>query len=581
MNARTPAGKSTPRPRSSALAPSLAVGALLLATGGWTCQELASRKPGDESVSIPLDSPPPGGVTASPGKIAMAPPAPGSSPTAGRPAVAPPPLAAPSPAGASPTGGSAGAVAVTPRVDSPNEARALSRAFSNVARALAPSVVRIDVEVSGGAGDDEDGDGQGDGEPHGGGNGDVLPPSLRRFFQFAPSAPVPQRGTGSGVVLDGAGNIVTNRHVVARATKVNVVFADGREFSASVVGTDRQTDVAVVRLQKVPEGLTAARLGDSDRLEVGEWVMAVGSPLGLDQTVTVGIISGKGRVGRHVQMSGERVRQYIQTDAKINPGNSGGPLVNLSAEVVGINTLINTGPGGAYGFAIPINQVRRVAEDLLKNGHVKYPYLGVMVGDVKDLEPGHRATLEKRAKLPGDGAIISGMTAGSPAAHAGLRAGDVITELDGKHVDGSGDVIDYVSSRTIGSKVSVGYVREGKRASLDVVLGELPESAARAELAQASASGLSLQTLTPALAQSLGLPRSQKGAIVVEVVPDSSAARASIAEGELLTKVDGVAITSADEAYAALARPRKGGHLIRLRGPRGARFVTLDPGAGR
>jgi serine protease Do len=572
-------------------------GALLLATGGWTCRELASRKPGDESVSIPLDSPSPSPAieTPNPGKIPTAsPPSPSPSRAAARgesPAQLPPapiPPASPPASATSVAGGSAGPVPVTPRVDSPNEARALSRAFSNVARALAPSVVRIDVEVTGRGGDDDNGqdDGQNDGQDDGndpGGNGDALPPPLRRLFPFGhPSVPMPQRGTGSGVVLDGAGNIITNRHVVARATKVNVVFADGREFPASVVGTDRQTDVAVVRLQKVPAGLTAARLGDSDQLEVGEWVMAVGSPLGLDQTVTVGIISGKGRVGRHVQMSGERVRQYIQTDAKINPGNSGGPLVNLSAEVVGINTLINTGPGGAYGFAIPINQVRRVAADLLKNGRVKYPYLGVMVGDVRDLEPGPRAALEKRAKLPGDGAIISGMSAGSPAAHAGLRAGDVITELDGKHVDGSGDVIDYVSSRTIGSKVSVGYVREGKRASLEVVLGELPDAAAaRAELAETSASGLSLQTLTPSLALSLGLSRSQKGAIVVEVAPESAAARAGIAEGELVLKVDGVVVATANAAYAALEKPRKGGHLIRLRGPRGARFVTLDPGMRR
>ncbi len=164
-----------------------------------------------------------------------------------------------------------------------------------------------------------------------------------------------------------------------------MVFSDGREFSARTIGMDSETDVAVIRLDKPPKDLIAARLGNSDALEVGEWVLAVGSPLGLDQTVTAGIVSGKGRVGRHVQMSGGRVRQYIQTDAKINPGNSGGPLVNLSSEVVGINTLINTGPGGAYGFAIPINQVRRVAQSLLAEGRIRYPYLGVLVGDLSEI----------------------------------------------------------------------------------------------------------------------------------------------------------------------------------------------------
>ena len=232
----------------------------------------------------------------------------------------------------------------------PNEARILSSAFSAVAKALRPSVVRIDVEIrqlptrGGRAG--------------GGGGGQDVPPFFRHFFDFGGGDESPdqtQRGTGSGVVLDAAGNIVTNRHVVTGATTTTVIFSDGREFAARTIGMDSETDVAVIRLDKPPQDLIAARLGDSDALEVGEWVLAVGSPLGLDQTVTAGIISGKGRVGRHVQMSGGRVRQYIQTDAKINPGNSGGPLVNLNAEVVGINTLINTGPGGAYGFAIPID----------------------------------------------------------------------------------------------------------------------------------------------------------------------------------------------------------------------------------
>src|SRR4051812_2367184 len=163
--------------------------------------------------------------------------------------------------------------------------------------------------------------------------------------------------------------------------------------------------------------VATARLGDSDRVQIGEWVLAIGSPLGLDQTVTAGIVSGKGHVGRRIQMSGERVRGYISTDAKINPGNSGGPLVDLDGEGIGINTLINTGPGGAYGFAIPINEVRRVTDVLLKEGRVRYPYLGVMVGDVGALGPAEREKLPKGT--PGKGAFISNVTAGGPAAAAG------------------------------------------------------------------------------------------------------------------------------------------------------------------
>ena len=188
--------------------------------------------------------------------------------------------------------------------------------------------------------------------------------------------PGPAHGVGSGFIIGTNGDIITNRHVVQGATKVTVTMNDGKEYPAQVVGKDAQTDVAVVRLEKPPANLVVARLGDSDKLEVGEWVVAVGSPLGLEQTVTAGIVSGKGRPGRHVQMSGKRVRGYIQTDAKINPGNSGGPLVNLEGEVVGVNTLIQVGAGGAYGFAIPVNEVRRVAQLLVKEGRVRYPYLG-------------------------------------------------------------------------------------------------------------------------------------------------------------------------------------------------------------
>jgi serine protease Do len=584
-------------------------------TGGAGCRQLANRKPADESISVPLEGDSPGhAATSAASEPAISASAPGGGVPARSPASGSAHMVDPiKPTAVGDGGVYTGApapVTLTPRVDSPHEALALSRAFSAVAHALAPSVVRIDVEVrtgrrggsSGADGDVElDDDAEGDAEDDGSGRGEEeeLPAPLRRFFEFGrPSGPpVPERGTGSGVVLDAAGDIVTNRHVVARASKVNVVFPDGREFPAKVIGADRQTDVAVVRLQTLPAGgLTAARIGDSGKLEVGEWVLAVGSPLGLDQTVTVGIISGLGRVGRHVQMSGERVRQYIQTDAKINPGNSGGPLVNLSAEVVGINTLINTGPGGAYGFAIPINQVKRVAEALLKDGRVKYPYLGVMVGDVRDLSIARRALLERQAKLPAEGgAIISEMSPGGPAAQAGLRTGDVITEIDSKTVAGSGDVIDYVSARTIGSKVRVGYVRDGAAAHAEVTLGELPGRNVWAQKSQPTLFGLTLQTLTPSLAESLGFEAAQKGAVVVEVAAGSEAQRAAIEEGDVIVRLDGKAVTTADEARLALSRPPQKGagrgarggaagpgtHVLGLRGAGGARFVTLGPATRR
>ncbi len=467
--------------------------------------------------------------------------------------------------------------AVTPKTQAPNEARVLSSAFSAAARALSPSVVRIDVEIPARVAENE---GQGQGREHeqeGDGSDPQMAPFLRRFFQFGQGmpepSPGPQRGTGSGVVMDGRGDIVTNRHVVSGASDVKVTFSDGREFAARTLGMDAETDVAVIRLEKPPRDLVAARLGDSDALEVGEWVLAIGSPLGLDQTVTAGIVSGKGKVGRHVQMSGGRVRHYIQTDAKINPGNSGGPLVNLSAEVVGINTLINTGPGGAYGFAIPINQVRMVAESLLKDGHVRYAYLGVLVGDLGEAQAA-AASKKLGPPPPAGGAYVSEVTPGGPASKSGLHAGDVITDIDGRKMDGAGDVIDYVSTRAIGARVAVGVWRDGRRQTVAVGLGELPSADGRPG-APPTKLGLALQTLTPGLAQSMGLDPGTRAAVVAEVAPGGQAAAAGVHEGDLILEIDRQRVATAEAAAGVLATPRKGGHLVRLRSDSGLRFITL------
>ena len=466
--------------------------------------------------------------------------------------------------------------AVTPKVEKPAEAKVLSSAFAATAKALRPSVVRIDVE----SGPPR----LARGERRGRAVPDDVPEFFRHFFDMDPGdgpGPGPgggiRRGTGSGVVIDTTGNVVTNRHVVEGATKVTVTMWDGSEIPAKVVGADPRTDVAVVRLEKLPKGLTAARLGDSDRLDVGEWVLAIGSPLGLEQTVTAGIVSGKGRAGRRVHMSGDRVRSYIQTDAKINPGNSGGPLVNLDGEVVGINTLINAGPGGAYGFAIPINEVRSVSQALLKEGRVRYPYLGVMVGDLSELEPAKKATLGNN--LPEKGAFVSEVSAGGPAAKAGMQSGDIITQIDSRKIEYGSDVVDYVSSQPIGTKVKLAYLRGGKPQTTTVALGELPGTD-QPEVADSGKIGLGLQTLTPEIAESLGLPRNSKGAVISDVTPGSVAERAGLKEGEVIVEVDRKPIASSEDAAAALKASRGSAHLVRVRGQSGARFVTV-PAPGK
>jgi serine protease Do len=424
--------------------------------------------------------------------------------------------------------------------------------------------------------------------PNGGGGGDDddndVPPFFRHFFQFGPGGPGgggmpepgPAHGVGSGFIIGTNGDIVTNRHVVQGATKVTVTMNDGKEYPAHVVGKDAQTDVAVVRLDKPPASLVVARLGDSERLEVGEWVVAVGSPLGLEQTVTAGIVSGKGRPGRHVQMSGKRVRGYIQTDAKINPGNSGGPLVNLEGEVVGVNTLIQVGAGGAYGFAIPVNEVRRVAQLLIKDGRVRYPYLGLMLTDVKDLDDAQKAKLSK--PTPQAGAFVAELTPGGPAGKAGVRPGDVITEVDSQKVKGAGDVVDYVSGQSIGAKVMLHYVRDGRSAETQVALGELPDEDRQAAEGQGQAPGkigLGLQTLTPDVASSLGLDRGTRGAVITDVLPGSPAADAGLRPGDVIVEVDRKPVSSSEDTVSALRASQKTGHLLRVRGAGGTRFVTI------
>jgi serine protease Do len=454
----------------------------------------------------------------------------------------------------------------TPRLSVPEVAEQLTEAFANAAKAIRPSVVRIDVELASsarrGMARDES-------------PGPDVPDFLRRFFDFGrgqqqmpPQGAV--RGTGSGVILDTGGDIVTNAHVVEQAEKVTVTLIDGKKIPGKVVGRDRLTDLAVVRLTSRPEALTQARLGNSDQLRVGQWVLAVGSPLGLDQSVTAGIVSGIGTRTSRLRVS-ERARGYIQTDAAINPGNSGGPLVNLAGEVVGINTMINVGPGGAYGYAIPVNQVAQVSQALVKEGRVRYPYIGVNIQSVTDVSDEDRSRLG--IKLPSDGALVTGIVPGSPAAQANLHEGDVITKLGDRKVETAGDVVDYVSSQAIGSKVRVEYVRDGKPQSAEVTLREMPSEGQESEGGEI---GIALQTLTDQIGQSLGIPRGTKGAVVAEVKPDSPAATAGLQAGDVIVEVDRKPVATADEAVSAL-RAGKHTHLLRVVGPNGARFVTLNP----
>ncbi|MGB3405429.1 MAG: HhoA/HhoB/HtrA family serine endopeptidase [Microcoleaceae cyanobacterium] len=298
-------------------------------------------------------------------------------------------------------------------------------------------------------------------------------PFFRRFFgNQIPSLPDSQiqSGTGSGFILNKQGQIITNAHVVEGADKVSVVLKDGRQFEGQVMGRDPVTDVAVVKIEA--DNLPTVQLGDSERLAPGDWAIAIGNPLGLDNTVTTGIISAVGRSSSEVGVPDKRV-DFIQTDAAINPGNSGGPLLNEQGEVIGVNTAILQGAQG-LGFAIPINTVERIAEELIANGEVKHPYLGIQM---ITLTPEVKEQLNNNPNSgllvnQDQGVLIVRVMPDSPADNAGLRAGDVIEQINNQPVKDASDVQQAVIKESVGSQLKLGLRRNGEPVSIQIKAGE-------------------------------------------------------------------------------------------------------------
>ena len=377
-----------------------------------------------------------------------------------------------------------------------------------------------------------------------------------------------QRGMGSGVVIDQRGFILTNNHVVADADEVKVTFDNGKTVPGKVMGTDPKTDLAIVKVENYK--VTPARFGDSDKMLVGEWTIAIGNPLGLDHSVTVGVLSAKGRSGFGMV----QYEDFLQTDASINPGNSGGPLVNLDGEIIGINTMIAGNSG--IGFAVPSSMARPIAEQLMSGGKVRRPYIGIAM---QDLTPEMGKTLG--AAAPEHGAIVGQVQNGSPAEKAGVHAGDVIIKVDGQTVDGSKAVQRTILGKGIGQKVDLALWRDGKEQHIATTTAELPGEAGEAHAANDVAGrgklGLGLQSVTPNIADRLELPRGLRGAVVAQVRPGSPAEEAGLHEGDVIVEVDRRAIASADEATKALAQDRAGGHLLRVQRKEGSMYVVVQP----
>jgi serine protease Do len=395
-------------------------------------------------------------------------------------------------------------------------------------------------------------------------------------FQPVPHGPQeylqPRRGMGTGMLLDRQGHILTNYHVVQDVDEVRVQLADNRTFAARVVGVDRKTDVAVLAMKgDVPEELPTVQLGDSDALEDGHLVMAIGAPFGLTQTVTTGIISAKGRSDVGVA----DYEDFLQTDAAINPGNSGGPLINMRGEVVGMNSAIETRVGqfAGVGFAIPVNMIKSMLPTLIKGGQITRGMLGVSIQDVT------RELAEQFKLTRNRGALISQVNRDSPADKAGLRAGDVIVRFNGQGVGDTARLRNLVAAAAPGSKASIVAIRDGREKTFTATIGKMEaETVAPAEPGDTTENlldrlGLDVQTLTPELARKFGV-KADAGVLITGVADGSSAAMANLRPGDLIVEAERKPVASVAELQAVLHKDKEQ-VLLLIRRDGGSIFLVL------
>jgi serine protease Do len=437
--------------------------------------------------------------------------------------------------------------ALSPAVITPAEQ--LGRAFAAVAARIKPAVVSVysqrmvlerEPEFNFPFGDDFFGQFFGQ------------QPQLRQR-QFR----VPERGLGSGMILDREGHVLTNYHVIKGFTQIQIQLPDQRKFDAAVVGTDPKTDVAIIRIKgTVPSDLPTVQLGDSDAMKDGDLVLAVGAPFGLTQTVTNGIISAKGRSNLGIA----DFEDFLQTDAPINPGNSGGPLVNMQGQVIGMNSAILTGGTedggegqfGGVGFAIPINMIKAMLPTLLRGGQIVRGMIGVVIQEVTP-------DLQKQFQLPStQGALVSQVNGDSPAAHAGIESGDDIVRYDAHAIENPDELRNLVAATTPGSRVPVEVIRDGRQQTISITVGELHSSVAAAIPSHAGADelaklGMRVQTLTPELASQYEL-ESDHGVVITSVEQGSPASLADLQSGDVIVQANRKPVNDVADLDNALAR---------------------------
>ena len=447
----------------------------------------------------------------------------------------------------------------------PNEKVGVITTFAPLVKRVMPTVVNVAVvqEIKAGSmgmpgqeegGPEEGGPEAGPGGPPGmpgEGGGDPFE-QFRRFFGQVPHD-YKQHGLGSGVIVSPDGYILTNNHVVGGAEEIHVTLMDKREFTAKVIGKDAKTDLALIKIES-KDPLPVADLGNSDGMDIGDWVVAIGNPFGFTLTTTAGIISAKGR------MLGGNYDDFIQTDASINPGNSGGPLFNTAGQVIGINTAIysRTGTNAGIGFAIPVNLAKHVMDQLKSHGRVVRGWLGVEIQEVTpDLA-------QSFGLAKPEGALVASIDKDGPAAKSGLERGDVVLKFDGKDVHDEHELPVLVADTPINKKVEVEVVRNGKHQNLEVTVGELKEAPVQTAKAEEPGTnwGMQVGDITPEIASQFHL-QADKGVVVRHVAPDSPAADAGIQPGDLVLEVDHDKVASVND-FLAKAKAAKTGNKSAL-----------------
>jgi serine protease Do len=431
----------------------------------------------------------------------------------------------------------------TARQAAAGDFRAAPESFTSLAEKGSPAVVNIRAERNGKGGYPMMSPFKRGPMP----NDDPLHDFFDKFFGGGPQREFKQRSLGSGFIIDKDGFIVTNNHVVEGADKIKVILKDGREFDAEVKGRDANTDLALIKI-KSDNDLPVIELGDSDALKVGEWVLAIGNPFGLEHTVTSGIISAKGRV-----IGSGPYDDFIQTDASINPGNSGGPLINMAGKVVGINTAIIAG-GQGIGFAIPVNLAKGIIDQLKTKGEVTRGWLGVGIQDLT------QELKEYYGVKDGEGVLVTQVFPGDPADKAGLKAGDVILKVNGHHVDSSRELSRMIAESPVGQEVEILALRKGSSKTFHVELSKRKDT----ELAQAGATpekndafGIAVANITPETARQFNL-KDAEGVLVVGVEPDSTGEKAGILPGDIIREINHEEVNDVDAYKKKIAKIKSG-----------------------